>query len=609
MPSCSRAIGLACWMWLALHSAPASAAPPWAVENPGGADARLGLGLGWLIEKLDRLPITFQETTTELTSTYGESGNFTTPGDPDLLNRKFDSAWRLQGPVAQVPIALPVLGREGPRQLYSALVLELTQADVELEIHDRTAERLGSSFSGDGIMPGAWLDLVMPLCRRCPWFVGGGYRYRELREMDVDRSPPFTAPGLAVTTDAASVFGRTQEAFLRWGYAPPAARYAPYVGVRYRSTQLTIDDELRFTNDQVGLTTNLRTRTRFESEATLALAGVDLHLGPRLFGRAEAAYGDGTSSGLVKVVYLVGRRKTSAPATATDQEGEVGEQSTKDEEREQEQERQERARASEIAREIAPKLALIEEEFLAGWRRLTVVAEERTGAPAYLLREVRTLLDRTEADLLDALAQPGIAALRDHVEDRFDRAREAIESTASRSRTAGTPAVASRRGAASVRLAATGPHLIGVSEVRNAAQAGPTVDKSATDQELSKLDDEAIRRPRRSAEQEDLLVDLCVKSEKDTLASFDIFPKSNHDEGKQGQTNRRIRIARGLLAYRIKLTGFKDIVCEERPCSLNTILEPSSVVICPLVGASEPNDFRWCYLREGSLDECREDEH
>lgn len=600
-PRCALRRGIvlhpALGLWLALHPLPVRAATdkPWAVENPAGAEARFGLGLGFYAERQEGLKITFQRTTTEL-SIPGQ-GTVTTvvPGDPALLNRKFDLGWRLQGPVLQMPFALPTLRFGGGRDLYSALVLEVTRAEIDLDIGDRSAPDTTNSRTGNELMGGAWLDLVMPLCRRCPWFAGGGYRQRVLPKFGLDCQPPVDRPGLVVQGETASLAQRSHEAFLRLGYSPASWPVAPYAGVRHGSSTTTVAATLSLVSVATGLVTSTTTRTRFESEATLAMAGVDARLGPRLFGRTEATYGDGDTSLLVKVVYLQGGKGRLGSGT------DAGHKSDEDKKKEEEQQRKERARASEIAAEIAPKLALIEEEFVAGWRRLSRVTVLATGAPAYLAIEVADLLDRTEAALLKELDYDELAAMRDWVQERIRQAREALE-------------LASTVSVASSHFGGTTEILVSPAVLRSASSVSPTPPvaryalqpprmayQHAVDTVLAKLS-AACRLLSGQASNEDLVIRLCVRSDPGG-ANFVISPRRYGEGEKQVNTDNELPVVwRGLYRYRLTKDHYQPLeydrldLVEETPTALECTLprEPGSMALP-------------CERRYEQLEECRRD--
>lgn len=597
-PRSGRAIRSLCWLVLASHlPAPAAAAdPPWAVENPAGAEARFGVGLGFYAAKQEGLEISSQRTTTELFSPIGGQGAVTTPGDPELLNRKFDPEWKLEGPVAQVPIALRTLGPGGARPLYSAVVLELTQAHVALDIHDRSAPDLVSAFSGDGAMAGIWLELAIPLCRLCPWFAGGGYRYRTLPETAAARSPPFAAPGFTVVGDSATLSGSTHEAFLRWGFAPGGSRFATYAGLLYRSQRVTADDELRLLSDQTRLVTRLVTRTRFESDGALAMAGVEAHLGGRVFGRVEASYGEDDASALVKVVYLGRSGRGRAEGTAG--EGPGGEAP------ERKDPVAERARVAEIAADIAPKLPERQVDFWNGWEKLFpprgIWSNPRR-------TEVEALLLTSEADLLNDLRGPELAALRDYVRAEFRQARAALDPA---------PGSMSAPGQPDPRLVSLGgldTRRLVHAAVRSAFEPTVALASAPLAEPADLVDDEArvfillrLTRLYRSlislAESNDLVIQLCIRSRPVRRAEFVMYPESypsrKHTVNTDGQL---VNVYRGLYLYRVSRHGHKTV--ESR---LDLVGDSRPLVVCELVEASSPEPALSCDRHEAQTEECND---
>lgn len=144
--------------------------PPWAVEAPGGAGARYGLGLDLFFEHQESLRITFMEQTLQARDLLtGREESQVVRTDPGLLNRKFDLRWDLAGAGIQPAVALPLPRTLG---LYSTLVFQAASADVSLDFRDRNRPEDSSSLDGRGPLFGTGLDVTRSLCRSCPWFAG-----------------------------------------------------------------------------------------------------------------------------------------------------------------------------------------------------------------------------------------------------------------------------------------------------------------------------------------------------------------------------------------------------------------------------------------------------
>ncbi len=388
--------------WSRLFGRVSDSTPPWAVEAPGAAGARFGLGLDLFSEHQESLRITFMEQsiqTRDLLTGREESEVVRT--DPGLLNRKFDFRLDLTGVGVQPAVALPL-----PRLLgfYPTLMFQAAGADVSLDFRDRNRPEDSSSLSGQGALFGAGLDLTGSLCKSCPWFAGASYFSQRLPNFTVDQSPGFSAPGFGVLEDEVRLSRDVQEVSTRVGYGFSGNRVVSYLGARHRWTDVKIEDHLRYRDPFQETETALDSRTRLESEVTLALAGVEARLGPQLFSRLETSVGGGDWGVLLRVVYL-----WSGGAPPGEHPGDKDAETVR--------------RLQAIANEIAPRIAEIEAMFLAERKELTVV-EGPDGQPAYLVRELEALLGRTERAILAVLNQyPELEAFGDWVQDEFQRAR------------------------------------------------------------------------------------------------------------------------------------------------------------------------------------------
>jgi hypothetical protein len=216
-------------VWSRLFGRVSDSNPPWAVEAPGAAGARYGLGLDLFFERQESLRITFMEQTIrarDLIRGTEESGVVRT--DPGLLNRKFDLRLDLTGAGIQPAIALRLPRALG---LYPTLIFQAAAADVSLDFLDRNRPGDSSSLSGRGALFGAGLDLTRALCGSCPWFAGASYFSQRLPSLTVDRSPGFGPPGFEVLEDEVRLSRDVQEASTRVGYGFSGNQVVSYLGV------------------------------------------------------------------------------------------------------------------------------------------------------------------------------------------------------------------------------------------------------------------------------------------------------------------------------------------------------------------------------------------
>ncbi len=361
--------GVFCLLCLAL-AFPAS--PAAGVEGEDDDGARFGLVLDLFSEHQESLRIqAFEQTvrTRDLASGVERSGTVAT--DPGLLNRKFDLRWDLAGAGTRPAVALPLPGALG---IHSVLYVQAAAADVRLDFRDRNQPADSSSLEGRGALFGTGFDLTRSLCRRCPWRASASYFFQKLTSEGVDRSPAFRLPGFTLLEDEVRLSREVHEAATRVGYLLPGGRTFAYTGVRHRRTDLEIRDRLRYRDPPGATETALSSRTRLESEVTLAVAGIETRLRPRLFGHLETGVAEGDWAAVLGVVYLYGGRSAEARATAAKAE------------RQERLDTETRRRLQTIAGGIAPRLSEIEVEFLAGRRSLPVV-EGPDGQPAYLVRD------------------------------------------------------------------------------------------------------------------------------------------------------------------------------------------------------------------------------
>jgi hypothetical protein len=373
--------------------------PPWSAEAPGGAGAPLGLGLDGLAERQRSLTIDSARTTvTTRDDAHGTTLTQVLDGDPTLLNRKFSIRYKTTSFGAQLPIALPRLLLGKGLGITPTFVLQAVENDVELDFVDLPEPAASTSLHGRALQLSAALDLVGPLCRRCGWYAGAGYRYRFTPRFSVERGQPVQEPGARIAASDVRLGRTVGEASLRLGRVFGRDRAALYVGVQRRRVRTTVDDDLLIVQDVIQQQTRLASRTRFASTRTAALAGLDVHVAGPLFVRAEVTFGKGDSNVLGKLVIVPPLRPWLPELQLRNPE---------------------RQRATRIADAIAPGLAAIRERFAKESRRLLA-------QPAPSAAEVGRLLDDTERGLRSVLSARELTALRDSVADLFARARDAL---------------------------------------------------------------------------------------------------------------------------------------------------------------------------------------
>jgi hypothetical protein len=598
----------------------ASGTPPWSAEAPGAAGtagAPLGLGLDALSERQGSLTIDSAQTlVTTQDLARGTTLTQILDGDPGLLNRKFSIRWKASGFGAQVPLALPRFALGEGLSITPTLVLQAAGSDVELDFIDLPEPQASTSLHGRGLQLGAALDLVGPLCRRCGWYAGAGYRYRFFPRFSVERGQPVEEPGARVTASDVRLGRTVGEASFRLGRVFGRDRAALYVGFLRRRARTTVDDDLTLVEDAIGQQTRLVSRTRFASTATEALAGLDVHVGGPLFVRAEVTFGKGDSTVLGKVVIVpplepwfpeVHLRRPPDP---------------------------ERQRASQIAAAIAPGLAAIRERFVKESRRL--LAQQ----PAPSAPEVSRLLDDTRCALLSTLSAPELTALRDYVKDLFAKAREGLGLGPSiagcaftgvteplEERLAAPPGPPGPPPAAAVPVEAAPRRLVeqtgGAGPARapalapaRAPRALPAVlspgwhanavraeaqrtdvDRRAAQTWFERITD-VLSTMFRQANEDDERVPLCIKSEPLQGAQFSLHyinePKVKVLGARPINTNHQQRIYRGLYDYSVELEHFKPLNKDTQDTQIDLVMDSSPILKCVLIPQGSTMKERVC---------------
>lgn len=483
---------------LCLLAEPAGAAsPPWAVESPGAARARFGLGLDMYFERLESLRIASSRTVvTTRDLLLGHEQTRVLDGDPELLNRKFDLRWELQGPGAVLPIALPA-----PRalRLFPSLILRAGSAEVSLDMFDRTRAEDSTRLEGRGAVLGVGLDVTTAACRSCPVYISSRYDFTEFGEREMDREPRLAyPPSFMVAGDTVRLGARTHELSTRVGYLFPGGRTASYAGLRARRTEIDIEDMVRFTSQ--GLETELDSRLRLETDTVLGFAGVDVHLAGPFYARTEAAFGEENRTLLLKVVYLTGAS--------------LG-----------------RLRPKKAA-ELAAELGRIRVEFDTEVARLAGMPEAAALAAAH------EILRHLEAELLAAFEGPDFAAMRDYVQERFAQARALLPSPAGTTTTQRSQGLTTALPAAYRSAAAPTLHLARQEQ----AQTWLADLKGFLGPILKRLDELGADN--------DWYVDVCIRSRPQTAAKVTIQPRRYAPGYRDVSTDNLIKeVPRGLYVY------------------------------------------------------------
>lgn len=361
--------------------------PAWSAEAPGAAKKWFSLGTTTFHERQESLHIAAFEQFLEAEDLFTgavESGRL--PGDPRLLDRKFDLRFQETGIGPSFSIALPSANLLGAAQLHSTLSFHTAEAEVSLDFRDVTEAQDSTSLRGTGALFASGLDLHTTLGAAGSWFAATGFRFEKLPSLNVHRSPRFAQQGFTVSRDDVRLEREVSEVSSRVGYAAPGGRTASYLGVQHRRTVLDIDDHLAFRNSFVER--RLASQTRLDGETTLAVAGVDVALGTRLFSRLETAVGNGDTVVRLGFAYLVRGQRDSIDGG------------------------EDVRRAAAIAVAIAEPLRRLEAS-LGDWEACLTAGT----------CTVERFLNEIEDRLLAILSAPELAGLRDWVVQRFRELR------------------------------------------------------------------------------------------------------------------------------------------------------------------------------------------
>lgn len=231
--------------------------------------------------------------------------------------------------------------------------------------------------------------------------------------------------------------------------------------------------------------------------------------------------------------------------------------------------------AAAIAAALAPLLARIEAEFIAGRARLSA-------SPDYFAAEVEDLLAGTEAALLQALSYTELAALRDYVREEFRQARAALD--ASRTKEAATSApFPSQAVVASLHLT----HSLYPVATASPPHGKGTVPKERADSMLGGIL-RSIHRLWELADQNEMVTDLCIISEPERGATVRLRPR-RAETWRGGETDTEIQnLYRGIYVYHVR-KGLRSVVActDPQTCNLiNLVDDPGRILACNLTNKS-----------------------
>lgn len=550
-----------------------AATPPWAVESPAAAGdgARFGLGLEYLFEHQESLRFASQQSVISLRTEDGGIRPMVVDGDPGLLNRKFDLEWELNGPGVRVPLALSCFRLTDLIRVFPTLILEAASVDVTLDSISKTEANPKTSLQGRGSLFGAQIGVTASLCGACPWFNGTSYHYRNVPNFDVDRSPGFVEPGFEVLRDEVRLSQEVHQVSTKFGYVAPGGRVAYYTGIRGRWTEVDIEDELRLSgaNRQE---TSLSSRTKLDSTIVEAIAGVDIYLGGSIFARTETAFSSQDYGARLSVVY-VGPYKPEINS--------AGQKETREEVE---------MRAEELAGAIVPSLRQILAAFMEARASLPIEIGA-TGMEVYPEGAVISLLASTERDLFQALGGRELTAMRDYIQRLFSDARASL----------GVPSDPQVTQISfshpPVKIASLSMYAL----LQAAQPASASLNKVDTDSWLDRIG-QAIGTILDFSDNDELLVDLCVKSTPKNRAEFRMRPIS-YEPPVPIQVNTNgplVMVWRGLYKYSLSRRGFKPIQSE-----LDLVRNSESILNCQMISNSEDEDVLACDVRAGDTEkEC-----
>lgn len=245
--------------------------------------------------------------------------------------------------------------------------------------------------------------------------------------------------------------------------------------------------------------------------------------------------------------------------------------------------------AADIAAVLAPRLAEIEARFIKRRAELP---------PGYTSEAVSALLNTTEAELLDALSYQELAALRDFVQEEFRKARVNLgETRIGRKKDRIRPSFPIQVVLASL----SGSRL--PQDTRSGRSSG-AVSRSNPNPVLDRVADD-LHLVKRMAEQDELLVSICVTSEPGDGVKVSLRPLSIRVWTVETVTIGELpTLYRGIYLYKASRSLKAGASCVnplKQGCSpLDLVRHPLPALYCQL-------SARACTLRPGPLpgNDCR----
>ncbi len=644
---------------LARPASPSTGPPAWALEVPGAAGARWGLGLDALRSETDDIaaPGGVQQVRAQFVTVEDDL----VPGAQLDLDLNLNLDLELHRTGVQVPISLGSF-RLGLGRAYLFTVLEGGNAGATVTTRFPsemtpganqdgdlyTVQSPGGSLDGDGSYYGASLGLAAGLGARQSWFVEGRARFLKIPSVELNGSldDSFSRLSGGGSPTDGELDTEQRSASVRLGRSLFGGRIAPYLGVR----RVSYDADLTTTTTLVGLGDNpmvpivLDTDHHVEADTTDGVAGVDARLGRHLFARAESTFGDDRTL-LLKVVRLFGGGRAGRPGGERPRPGAggPGPQGTKASDggsgprpgpglpsgsgpavgpRDAQGAGPSDAspeRARELARRLAPRLRDVLDALKARRRSLVVVTGPG-GVPSYRRHDVESLLVEAEARLTRAIADAGgaaeLAPLQDYFERRTDRVREqlscpggASSTSAARrfervdpSRTAGRPGVVPA--VDRVAPAPIAPRSAPIVAQEQGPTAGATAPRAQADGLLDTFFSSIADIFTRSKEDR-LRVAVCVRI-RPVTATLELCPFL----GAQGCRKETVRGALllhrylGLYSFRVQgADGTGPVSCEpatgsdDPPCPLDLVDDPKPIFDCDLAQGN-------CARLDGQAEPC-----
>ena len=204
--------------------------------------------------------------------------------------------------------------------------------------------------------------------------------------------------------------------------------------------------------------------------------------------------------------------------------------------------------AAELAIQLTAALPRMLERFSERRRALPL----DDGTMTYPAPAVRELLDATEAELLGQLEHPEVVPLRAKTEEVFRAARRELGLESTRSTRHALP---------------PGPAFAAHAPLRTVAAAQEKVDRRITDTILGRIGD-FLSQMMDFSQKDKLLVDVCVVSEPEEKAGFEMATPGYPDKKYQQLTpGKLVNVFRGPYVYSVKTkVKKKDLtICQPPP--------------------------------------------